>query len=99
MPSGSDPKPYKVKPDEIDGAEVIDRVSGQVVGYLRRWAPGWSAYLTCQPGWELPAGWHTVEDRIAEALGWLRRPILHTKLRKDAAELVWAMHTRGGLDS
>lgn len=38
------PKPFKVVPYEIGAADVIDRKTGERVGYVVQWAIGWAAY-------------------------------------------------------
>lgn len=81
-------KPYKVVPYEMGAADVIDRATGEKVGYILAWAKGWSAYLTSAPGVELSFGTQPTPEELRSILGDTYE-VTHTRYRKDAAERVW----------
>lgn len=81
-------KLYKVVPYEQGAADVIDRLTGEKVGYVLEWANGWSAYMRARPGEELSFGTREHPEHLRSILGDTYE-VKHTRYRADAAERVW----------
>ena len=93
--------PYKIVPYEPDAADGVDRETGQPVGYVVKWAHGWSAYMAASRGDRLSFGSVPFRPEVHSVVG-RRRDLYTTRYRADAAAEVWHhweyLQTEGGDD-
>jgi hypothetical protein len=54
-------KPYKVVPYEPDVADVIDRATGEKVGYVLKWSTGWVGYWPDHTGTSRTTVYHILK--------------------------------------
>jgi hypothetical protein len=71
---------------------VIDRQTGEKIGYVLLWGGGWSAYLDSNPGTELIFGHRRWPEKRRRAMGEGEFPVKFSRYRSDAAEKVWHTH-------
>lgn len=93
--STSDQRPFKVVAYEPGAAHVVNRKSGERIGYVLNNYYDWSAYLCSAPGVQLVFGQRRNGPRLAEILGPVS-DVVETRLRADAAMLVWKEATTDG---
>lgn len=83
--------PFKVVPYDIGAANVIDRASGEKIGYVLGVYCGWEAFLSLTPGVPLVFEKRRWPDwRIAKVMRSDTYDVVVTKYQADAAEKVYA---------
>jgi hypothetical protein len=82
-------RPYKVVPYEPQAADVIDRATGEKIGYVLKAYNGWEAFSLKARG--VPLVFETIKapEAVRQVLGDTHEVKL-TAYRADAAERVWA---------
>lgn len=85
--------PYKVVAYEPGAADVIDRATGEKVGYVLAAFRGWEAFLCSARGVNLTFGtWH--DARINETF-----TLIRAHSRAGAAAKVWECHQEAMADA